>query len=376
MSSLEHREAQELSARAELARLGGRLEEARNLYAQAADRELTGLQGLPADKPRSRGILAVSYASLLFKAGLYDRAESAICGLLAVGFDPPYRDQLRELLQVTWEEQLLLQERSQYSGDEILVALRGGKIGVGTAPADTAARYHQAMNLMAFRTAELDAGLALRQHGLPAREIQASLQARATQPLGGSYRFSIRFVEPLQRSLFPGAAIPDPKRVSRTVVQVFRALERNDPRALLQAVPREDYRLALARLARNVVPTGDALTEVEIRTGDETPAEAVYLRPDARRNVNEAIRLLKPPPAEQGASQETIEGILRALDLDRSWLHVVPDEGEPVRVLIGPDELDDVIGPMVNRRVSTRVQLEGRRGAVVRRALDIELLED
>jgi hypothetical protein len=160
------------------------------------------------------------------------------------------------------------------------------------------------------------------------------------------------------------------------VVQVFRALERNDPRALLQAVPREDYRLALARLARNVVPTGEALTEVEIRTADETPAEAVYLRPDVRRNVNEAIRLLKPPPREPGASQETIEGILRALDLDRSWLHVVPDEGEPVRVLTGPDELDDVIGPMVNRRVSARVQLEDRRGAVVRRVLDIELLED
>jgi hypothetical protein len=149
----------------------------------------------------------------------------------------------------------------------------------------------------------------------------------------------------------------------------------------VQAIPREEYRLPLARLARNVVPAGDALSEVEIRTANETSAEAVYLRPDVRRNVNEAIRILSPPPAEPESSQETIKGILRAVDLDRSWLQIVPDEGEPVRALTSPNELDDVIGPMVNRRVSARIQLESRRSrsgktAIERRVIDIELLED
>jgi hypothetical protein len=377
MPTAEHQKAQELSARAELARRRGDLEEARDFYAQAAELELAGLQLVPPGKARSRGILAVSYAALLFKAGLYDRAESAICGLLAGDFAPPYRDQRRELLQVTWEEKLLAQERMRSSGDEILVALRGGKIGVGTAPAETAVRYLNAMNLIAFRAAELEAGLELRQHGPPSREIQAALQTRATQPLGGSYRFSIRFVEPEQRSLFPeGGSVPDPKRVSRTVVQIFRALEENDLTALMQAVPREEYRIAFARLARNVVPNGQGLAEVEIRTVDDTPAEAVYLRPDVRRNVNETIRALSPPPAEPESSQETIEGTLRALDLDGSWLQIVPDEGEPVRVRTSPNELDDVIGPMVNRRVSARVHRESRRGRQERRVVDIELLED
>jgi hypothetical protein len=126
---------------------------------------------------------------------------------------------------------------------------------------------------------------------------------------------------------------------------------------------------------------GDVLSEVEIRTAKDTPAEAVYLRPDARRNVNEAIRALSPPPREPVSSQESLEGILRAVDLDRSWLQIVPDEGEPVRVLTSPNELDDVVGPMVNRRVLARVQSESRRGrtgktSVERRVLDIELLED
>jgi hypothetical protein len=381
MPNPEHQKAQELSARAELARREGRREEARNFYAQAADLELAGLSLLPLDKPRSRGILAVSSAALLFKAGLYDRAESAICELLSGDLDPSYRAELRELLQVTWEEQMLAQERMQYSGDEILVALRGGKIGVGTAPADLAVRYLNAVNLLAFRAAELDAGLELRQHGPPAHEIQAALQARVTQPLGGSYRFSIRFVETAQRHLFPeGLPIkpPDPKRVSNTVVRVLRALEHNDPEALKEAVPRAEYRLALVRLARNVVPSGDALSEVEVRTADDTPADAVYLRPDMRRNVSETIKLLSPPPAEPESSQETIVGTLRALDLDKSWLQIVPEEGDVVRIRTGANELDDVIGPMVNRKVSARVHRRGSRGRATeeRRVIDIELLED
>ena len=116
MPNPEHQKAQELSARAELARLGGQPEEARDLYARAADLELAGLHRLPLDKPRSRGILAVSYAALLFKAGLYDRAESAICELLSGDFELLYRRQLRELLQVTWEELGLQPDVSGSSG--------------------------------------------------------------------------------------------------------------------------------------------------------------------------------------------------------------------------------------------------------------------
>lgn len=381
MPNPEHQIAQELSARAELAILGGQRREAQALYAQAADLELAALRLLPPGKPRSRGILAVSSAALLFKAGLYDRAEATICELLAGDFVPPYRSQLRELLQVTWEEQMLTQERMHFSGSEILVALRGGRIGVGTAPADLAVRYLNAVNLLAFRAAELDAGLDLRQHGPPAQEIQEALQARATQPLAGSYRFSIRFVEATQASLFPerlSVKPPDPKRVSTTVVRLLRALEHNDPEAFKSAVPREDYRLALARLARNVIPSGDALSEVEVRTADDTPADAVYLRPDMRRNVSETIRVLSPPPVEPESSQETIIGTLRALDLDKRWLQIVPQEGDAVRVRTGPSELDDIVGPMVNRRVSARVQRRGSRGraAEERRVVDIELIED
>lgn len=379
MPNPEHEKAQELSAQAEIARSQGDRDTARRLYAQAAELELKGLRGLPADRLRSRGILAVSTAALLFKAALYERVETAIFSFLAGDLEPPYRDQLRELLQVTWEEQVLAQDQKQYNGSEILVALRGGRIGAGTAPADTAVHYLNGVNLLAFRVAELDAGLELRRHGPPPREIQAAFEIRATQPTSGSYRFSIRFVEPVQRDLFADARpikIPDAQRVSSIVKQVFRAITRNDPAAITEAVAREDYRLALVRLARNVFPVGDALTEVEIRTASDSPTEAVYLRPEQRKHASDAIRKLSPLPREPESEQETIVGTLRALDLDHTWLEIRSESGEPCRVRTGPNELDDVIGPMVNRKVSARVQHVSARRGTERRVVDIEMIED
>lgn len=376
-----HAAAQELSARAELARRRGDIPAARDLYRQAAEIEQAALRTVPSEKPRTRGILAVSYAALLFKAAEYERAEAEICALLASGLNAEHREQLRELLQVTWEEQQLARDSMQYSGDEILVALRGGEIGVGTAPADIAVHYMNGMNLLAFRAAEFDAGLDLRKHGPPSHAIQSVLQARATQPAAGSYRFTIRFVEPAQGTLFPEAHVfkqPSPRRVSNVVVQVLRALERNDTSALEQAVPQADYRLALVRLARNVIPSGSALTEVEVRTAADSPTEAVYLRPAQRRAASEAIKVLSPPRTEAEAEQGTIEGILRALSLDNTWLEIRTEAGSQ-KVRIGPNELDDVIGPMVNRKVAARVHYapaSRRSGRTSVRLIDIELIED
>jgi hypothetical protein len=166
--------------------------------------------------------------------------------------------------------------------------------------------------------------------------------------------------------------------VSNVVVQVLRALERNDSSALEQAVPQADYRLALVRLARNVIPSGSALTEVEVRTAADSPSEAVYLRPAQRRAASEAIKMLGPPRTETEAEQGTIEGILRALSLDNTWLEIRTESGSQ-KVRIGPNELDDVIGPMVNRRVAARVHFAPaprRGGRTSVRLIDIELLED
>lgn len=377
-----HRKAQEHSAGAELALARGDRQAAEKSYLLAAELEGLALQDVPADRPRSRGILAVSYVSLLFKAARYERAERAVCGLLAEGaVGEPYREQLRELLMVAWEEQLLAEQRVRYSGEQLDIALRGGKIGLGEAPADVAVHYLNGFNLLAHRAAEYKAGLPLRRSGPASMEIRDTVQSRATQPAPGSYRFSIKFVEPLQPSLFEDEGpIAAASRVSDLVFQVLRAVAGSNAAAVERLVSRQEYRVTLARLARNLVPAGDSLKEVEVRLQDASPLDAVRLVPELRRNVNQTIRDLEPKGVEQEITEEQVVGILRAVNLDKRWLRVVPDDGRPaVEIRTDPDEIDDVIGPMVNRRVSARLRCtstDPARHRAENRLVDIELQED
>ena len=79
------------------------------------------------------------------------------------------------------------------------------------------------------------------------------------------------------------------------------------------------------------------------------------LETDSRQGLNAALRKLKPPQPV-APSEEIIEvrGVLRGLQLDKDWLDVATDDGDPqkpTRIFQANDVLDDVIGPMVNHRV-------------------------
>lgn len=100
MSSREHQQAQELAAKAGLLAEAGRRAEAVRLYEQAAELEKQALDELSADMVRTRGILGVSLAALLYKAGLFDRAETTVQAMLAqADLLPAAREQLQANLQ-------------------------------------------------------------------------------------------------------------------------------------------------------------------------------------------------------------------------------------------------------------------------------------
>jgi hypothetical protein len=99
MLSPEHQQAQDLSSRAALYLRESKTSEARKLFAEAAKLEQSAYEKTPTGKTRTRGILAVSFAALLFKSGQYDVAEREITSLLT---DPSLpssaRDQLLDIL--------------------------------------------------------------------------------------------------------------------------------------------------------------------------------------------------------------------------------------------------------------------------------------
>lgn len=104
---------------------------------------------------RTWSILAVSHASLLYRARNFQDAELALYAYLAQrelqGFA---RRQLRELLDVVLDEQAL-PDGYEYSGDEIVFTLRGDDIGRGTAPLDLVLQKAADVKNVVARAAEL-----------------------------------------------------------------------------------------------------------------------------------------------------------------------------------------------------------------------------
>src|SRR3989442_15128576 len=91
---------------------------------------------------------------------------------------PPLETELRKLLEVVWDEKVLFDAGSQYSGEEILVSLRGGQVGWGTAPVDAVLHNIGGFNSLLYRVSEWTGNFGFRQRGLPPAEVLEAFQAR------------------------------------------------------------------------------------------------------------------------------------------------------------------------------------------------------
>ena len=99
MSIEVHRKAQDVAFRAERLEATGQCEEAKRLYLEAARLEDEVLREIPASRPKTRGIIAVSTASLFWRAGVQEEVERVAREYLAVPDLPEFaRIQLGDLL--------------------------------------------------------------------------------------------------------------------------------------------------------------------------------------------------------------------------------------------------------------------------------------
>lgn len=94
-----HRQSQDVAFRAELLERAGKCDEAKQLYLEAAKLEVEVLREIPVSRPKTRGIIAVSTASLFWRAGAQDEVERVAREYLAVPDLPEFaRIQLGDLL--------------------------------------------------------------------------------------------------------------------------------------------------------------------------------------------------------------------------------------------------------------------------------------
>ena len=378
MPNEHHHEAEALAAAAESAARLGDAARARLYYGQAAAHE--GLAVLPFRsglKGRTFSILAVSHASLLYKAKQLETASRVTCAYLGDQLLNGWgRAKLAELLEVIWDEQVVTRAGLEYSGEELWFALRGGAIGAGTAPVDVALHYMNTANQLVYRSVEWSGKFPFRRRGVAPVEVRRTLQARATQPVVGSYRFSVRLVTTEQPSLFPEQTPKDridPAEVSAFVVDFLRAAADPTDDKLARFVPDKDYRSALLQLTRNLVPReAEPVREVEVTRLSDGQVETALLHQFSGLAVKAAIE--RDRPANPSAIEPArVAGVLRALHLDKNWLEIAGDAGVVQKCETREDVLDDVVGPMVNKRVVATGRWVTRRGKQAFLMHDLEL---
>lgn len=274
----DHRRAQELASKATIAIAQGDRAGALLLYREAAVLERAAFAQIAPGKTRTWCLLAISAASLLYKGRQFEEAERALYLMLSRPDLPPWAfRELRELLDAVRDSQAL--PLGTHYGDRVLnFTLRGAAIGSGTAPIDLMVEKGGAISRYITRGVEWVGRAPIRRASSAKDEVKSLIEARVTQPTAGSYRFSVKLVEPYQLPLFedPSRPIVTAAAVGDTLFGLARQATSDSPSAtdtMRELVPDDEYRTVMLGLLRGIVPAGDQLSEVEI--GYERPGGRV-----------------------------------------------------------------------------------------------------
>lgn len=363
-----HRISEQLASEAEAACLRGDLHQAKSLYAEAAQAELAALRSVRAGKVRTLGITAISAAALWYRAGKLREAERVSYYALSLPELPAFATvELRTLLQTIWNEIAQSEAGLSFMPGQVLVSVKGGEVVSGGAPLDLIVDKVQSVQSLFYRTAEYLKTMPLRKQGPPSKEIQERCRPWLFQSVPGSYQFAVAVQKPRQAELFPSDD-PEPEILTEKFLAILRAAAEDPDVGLQKEVEREDYRRVFLKLTRKLAPSGKVFDLMEVRgAGDR---DMVVLSPNSRKLISDTLKGSSKPVGGSEGIQQTImfKGVLRALDLERDWLELSVD-GEIKHIKGVGEEIDDLIGPMVNREVVVKV-VPGPRDSLV--FVDIE----
>lgn len=337
---------------------------ARKHFAKAAALEEAALGKLSASQSRTLGITAISATSLWLKSKDFAEAERLSSHLLSLADLPDFaKKELRTILQTVWHQQVQAETDLKFAPGQVHVSVRGGEVVTGGAPAGIILNRIQMIESIFYRTAELCDNQPLRRRGLPNKRIQDMCRPWLFQSPPGSFQFMVAIQEVEQPSLFP-EDIPDARSLTEKFLSIVRATAEDPEKELPKVVEDPGYQRAFLNLSRNLAPTGKTFTSMEIRSLDDP--RPVTLIPETRILISQTIREQKAVQHAGISDVESVvlEGVLRALDLDKDWLEVTV-KGENIRVHGLHEAMDDVIGPMVNHTVKIKATLKNKKHSFV-----------
>jgi len=352
-----HSERERLASAAYAASRKGDLEQAEALYLASAKAEQAAFDVLASSKQRTRGITAVSAVSLFYKGKDYAAAQAFACRCLANEELPAFAvPQLQNLLQTVWGEQAIAASGLEFAKQDVFVSVRDGEVLTGGAPLDLILRKVEEVRALFYRTVEWLMNKPLRLRGGPMQDIQELFRPWLFQAPPGSYQFAVRLERPKQLEFgIVEGTVPPVEEVTRKFIEIVSSAASDPEVALASQVSDPGYRNTFLKLTRNLAPTGKSFAELEIRSNIQPAVGPIVFAPASRKVINDTIKKHAPPHVTEDEGEEVrLEGILRALHLDDHWLEVTVLNGgqQNIRVEKAGEVIDDVVGPMVNRRVT------------------------
>lgn len=312
-------------------------------------------------KARTLGITAVSAASLYFKAEDYESAEGLAARWLHGGAPEFAKHELRVLLQAIWAERVKGQTHAGFAPGQVLVSVQGGEVVRGGAPLDLITSKIRTVESIYHRAAEFLSRVGYRRRGQPSKDIQDLCRPWLFQAPPGSYQFAVAVQERRQTELIehPVSAL----NIADCFLRILRVGVEDPEDALADVVPDPDYRATFLKLTRNLAPRGNVCESIEIRAADG--ASPISLDAAVRSKLSRRIRELhQGSDAAEESRSESLSGTLRAVHLDRDWIEVTVDNDNVQVVGVG-EQVDDVIGVMVNKPVTVHVTVAGGRRTFV-----------
>ena len=348
MSTILHRQAEELMSQADVLSGMGQHDDASRLYRKAAELEAKVFNRVSQDRPRTRGILAISAVALYRRGGEIDGAIRRAHSYLADPGLPTFaQEELLELLISLYREQQANAAGRKLSKDALLVSLRHGMVGLGIVHLDTVVLKLQQFQRFFLRVGEWLTDQPFRVKGPTAQDIVQLCTPVIGEPSPGSFQFELRLESPLQPSLFPNdmQLRLTPDQMTRTSFSILKAVNNPSSERLVEEISDEQYREAFLKLVRNLLPDGKEIREIEILAlnGIESLSLTRHSKGIIRQHLSPYMSVVE--------YEDVLTGILRALDLDNGWVELV-ESGKHHKCRIGENKvLDDVVGPFVNRRV-------------------------
>jgi len=357
-------------ASADMALARGDLDSARSQYAEAAQLELQALDRIPQDRIRTRGAVAIGAVSLYRKAGLPDAAIQTAYRILGQGVQADWiRDGIEAQLDEIKSERHARELGLELTPHVFEWSLKGPAILEGEGPIGVVLQKMDQVMKFGTRIGEYLAGLPLRRTGPPPRLVRDLMGMTLSEPMPGSFRFRVRLLRNIVQTeiaLDDQPRAPSPEDIASTYINVVRAASEPETERLREFVDQPEYQEAFLQLVRSVAPDGKQILWVDVSGGGAPPQPTTRLSHHTAESIRDYLFALRPV-----TGVEEFEDVLRALDLNHGWIVIGEKPATKCYVDKESPVLEDVVGPLVNRRVRVRTYRKGQR-LVIR---DIEPIE-